>query len=275
VHLSQTNCSVTGCVAWVTKAILAIALASSTAYAKENRPFKVGIEIDGISKPFAKLVSKLELKMPIDRTKCSAEVRATCQYQISGNVALVANGANPMSPADGLILVGGKDTDATSLMLSMGILMGLFDPELGIDQRGVVTKKLFEIAKTGQVGSADGRDAKYQLTINSVGIFFTMTAVGPTPAAPRESRLKTLPGSNYIIVWKDKASHDEALGIINSGVTEDKLPLLERLVSCRADAGTSVLITDAGWLTHDILILEGPQKGCRGNIPAEEVLLND
>lgn len=262
---------------WLPKVALVIALTSSAAWAEEEQSFKVGIKIDGVAKPFTNVAKKHGVKMRIDRTKCSADVKATCQYEISGNVSLLVTGSKEKSPIDGLTLVGGQGTDAGSLMISMGLLMGVFDPELSKPGRGELTNKLFDAANTGEVGTAEGRDAKYSFRMSSVGIFFTMEPLVAAPAAPASTlggKLKTLPGSNYVIVWKDKASHDKALEIINSGVTEEKVPLLEELVACRADAGTSVSLTDAGWVTHDILILDGPRQGCRGNVPAEEVELS-
>ena len=85
--------------------------------------------------------------------------------------------------------------------------------------------------------------------------------------------LKNLPGSKVIIVWKSKKAHNEGLAIIRSGLTQAKLLLLARLVACRATAGTEVIVTDAGFVTHDIMIVEGQSVGCRGNIPAEELEL--
>ena len=29
------------------------------------------------------------------------------------------------------------------------------------------------------------------------------------------------------------------------------------------------MTTDAGFVTHDIMVIEGPDSGCRGNIPVE------
>jgi len=42
------------------------------------------------------------------------------------------------------------------------------------------------------------------------------------------------------------------------------------LLSCIVDSGTRAITTDAGFVTHDILVIEGEEAGCRGNIPAED-----
>ena len=45
--------------------------------------------------------------------------------------------------------------------------------------------------------------------------------------------------------------------------------LIFPLVSCMVDNGTAAVTTDSGIVTHDIMVIEGPKSGCRGNIPVE------
>ena len=84
--------------------------------------------------------------------------------------------------------------------------------------------------------------------------------------------LEPFGGGKIIFVWKNSKLHSEAMGIIQSGLNDDKIRLLNSMVVCRASKGTPVIVTDAGLTTHDILITGGPNTGCRGNIPAEELV---
>jgi len=47
-----------------------------------------------------------------------------------------------------------------------------------------------------------------------------------------------------------------------------------RLLSCIVPSGTGVIITDMGFATHDIMVIDGEKAGCRGNIPAEALKSN-
>lgn len=96
-------------------------------------------------------------------------------------------------------------------------------------------------------------------------------AVLSTTAVAEGFRLKALPGSQLILVWQDKAAHDEALDLINAGIHNTNPWLVERLLACTVKPNTRVIVTDAGFVTHDIMVIEGPDAGCRGNIPAEEL----
>lgn len=90
-------------------------------------------------------------------------------------------------------------------------------------------------------------------------------------AAAKDFRLKALPGSETILVWKSKDAHKEAMSLIAAGVHKTKPELVARLLACTAKPGTKVIIKDMGLVTHDIMVVEGRSAGCRGNIPAEEL----
>lgn len=92
-----------------------------------------------------------------------------------------------------------------------------------------------------------------------------------TAAHAQEYRLKTFAGASNIIVWQSKDAQSEGMKLIEAGVHKTKPELIMRLVSCIAAPGTKVIVTDMGIVTHDIMIVEGKQAGCKGNIPAEEL----
>ncbi|WP_323785977.1 hypothetical protein [Thalassovita sp.] len=83
-----------------------------------------------------------------------------------------------------------------------------------------------------------------------------------------------LGGSDTVFVWKNKASHDEALDLISANVHKSNPALVMRLLSCIVPSGTGVIITDMGFATHDIMVIDGEKAGCRGNIPAEALKSN-
>lgn len=159
-------------------AALAVAVASSVADAEGARPFKVGIRIDEVSKSFADAAKQYNADMRADQLKCSPAIaddgKASCQYGVTGNIALVVSGAEPKSPADGVLLLGGKGMDGGSMLIAMGLLMGVFDPEMDKQEKGKAVNKLLETLKTGEARTYNGSDARYKMELNDLGLFFSM-----------------------------------------------------------------------------------------------------
>lgn len=159
-------------------AALVVALVSSFANAEGARPFKVGIRIDEVSKSFADTAKRYNAEMSAEQLKCSPAIaddgKASCQYGVTGNIALVVSGMEPKSPADGVLLLGGKGMDGGSMLIAMGLLMGLFDPEMSKQEKGEAVNKLLETLKTGEARSHNGRDARYRMELNELGLFFSM-----------------------------------------------------------------------------------------------------
>lgn len=102
------------------------------------------------------------------------------------------------------------------------------------------------------------------------GILCCAMLVSATANA-QDYRLKTFGGAKMIIVWQSKDAQSEGMKLIQAGVHKTNPQLLMRLVSCIAEPGTKVIVTDMGMVTHDIMVVEGKNSGCRGNIPAEEL----
>ena len=85
----------------------------------------------------------------------------------------------------------------------------------------------------------------------------------------QDYKLKSFGGASMIIVWQSKDAQSEGMQLIQAGVHKTNPQLLMRLVSCIEKPGTKVIVTDMGMVTHDIMVVEGKNSGCRGNIPAE------
>lgn len=84
-----------------------------------------------------------------------------------------------------------------------------------------------------------------------------------------EGRLRGLGGMDVVIVWRSNTAQSQGLDLISAGVHRSNPALLMPLVSCIVPTGTRAVTTDAGFVTHDILVIEGSDSGCRGNIPVE------
>ncbi|MBM2574693.1 hypothetical protein JQC91_00115 [Jannaschia sp. Os4] len=97
-------------------------------------------------------------------------------------------------------------------------------------------------------------------------IAFCLVAV---PASAVEGRLVGLGGMDVVFVWKDKAAQSEGLDLISANVHRSNPTLLLGLLSCIVPTGTRAVTTDAGFVTHDVLVIEGGDSGCRGNVPVE------
>lgn len=104
-----------------------------------------------------------------------------------------------------------------------------------------------------------------------LALVLAASAVPTLVSAQQAHRLKPLEGMSSIIVWKSDRAQDEANQIVNSGLAKQDPSILAPYIACIAPPGTQVIVTDMGFVTHDILIPVGKNKGCRGNIPAENL----
>jgi hypothetical protein len=91
----------------------------------------------------------------------------------------------------------------------------------------------------------------------------------PTTTATDEHRLYPRDGAPGVIVWRSEKAHTEGQQLIRAGVNKTKPALLVPLIACIVDGGTRVLVTDAGMSTSDILVIEGANAGCRGNVSTQ------
>lgn len=105
--------------------------------------------------------------------------------------------------------------------------------------------------------------------MKKISLFLAFLAVTSGPAMALSGKVIGINGSDVVFVWKDKQSQTEAMSLIDAGVHKSNPALLMQLLACVVDSGTAAIITDAGFATHDIMVTEGPDSGCRGNIPME------
>jgi len=105
-------------------------------------------------------------------------------------------------------------------------------------------------------------------------MLFATATVLLTTALPRmanavEGRLVGLGSMNQVLVWRDRSAQNEGLRLISAGILDTNPALLLPLLSCIVPTRTRAIVTSAGLATHDILVIEGADSGCRGNIPVE------
>ncbi len=72
-----------------------------------------------------------------------------------------------------------------------------------------------------------------------------------------------LPDKGTLVIQVGKM--DEFLGLVRNKMTEEA----QADVACYVAKGTKVIITDWGILSSTIRVLDGPGKGCVGDIPLE------
>jgi hypothetical protein len=94
------------------------------------------------------------------------------------------------------------------------------------------------------------------------------------PTAPPAKHGESIPVTNAVcevlspmaILKSDKVG--EFMGLMKSGL---KLEAALCCVACSVSSGTKILITDAGWQTHTVRVLEGPSYGCIGDLSGKVI----
>ena len=72
-------------------------------------------------------------------------------------------------------------------------------------------------------------------------------------------------------VWKAGGGMDRGLKLILNGVHKTNPALVARELACVVEGRAKVVITDAGFASHTILVTSGPNSGCEGDIAAEDL----
>lgn len=90
-----------------------------------------------------------------------------------------------------------------------------------------------------------------------------------TSAMAQVKRLKA--GNGMIAVYKDSKSMSEAIQLISADVHKTNPQLVAPLISCIVKDGTSYIVSNGGFFSSDIMIVDGPDAGCRGTVPNERL----
>ncbi|WP_457578974.1 hypothetical protein [Ensifer adhaerens] len=91
-------------------------------------------------------------------------------------------------------------------------------------------------------------------------------------AAPALAQQVTLgKRGGTVFVWKDGDAMSEGMNLIQAGVHKSNPMMVMRLISCMVEPGTKAIISDAGFATHTILVIDGEFSGCRGDVVMEDV----
>ena len=115
-------------------------------------------------------------------------------------------------------------------------------------RKGVMMLKLY-VARTAIMG----------------GILF-LASVFPTHAA-LVCTVQPFEKSKVAVVTSPGKS-SEFYSLLQNNMTEEAIRCC---VSCIVPAGTKIIITNQGFASHTIRVLEGKSRGCIGDLPAEYV----
>jgi hypothetical protein len=88
-----------------------------------------------------------------------------------------------------------------------------------------------------------------------------------TPALAQTKALLGL-GDSYVVVWRDGSAREAGNQMIGAGLNKTDSDLMRPLVACLVVDGTHVVVSNHRFLSDDsdIIVVDGPDKGCRGNV---------
>ena len=90
-------------------------------------------------------------------------------------------------------------------------------------------------------------------------------AIGMSASAfANDTILGGLEGSETVFIWKDKASHFEAMKLVGAGMHQTNPDLVLPLLSCIVTSSTQANIIGRGTVTDEVTITSGPNAGCHG-----------
>lgn len=78
-------------------------------------------------------------------------------------------------------------------------------------------------------------------------------------------------GDEPVFVWRDGDAMDEGFKLIRAGVHKSNPMMVMELLSCAVPAGTKAIVTDSGFATQSILVIDGENSGCRGDVVTEDI----
>jgi hypothetical protein len=93
---------------------------------------------------------------------------------------------------------------------------------------------------------------------------------GLFPAATVEAQnVLTAKGSGTVIVWASEAAAQSGTRLIQAGQSD----LAVKYAACVVPTGTKVVIMPTGgYSTHRVTVIDGPRRGCEGNVYSSNIL---
>jgi hypothetical protein len=79
----------------------------------------------------------------------------------------------------------------------------------------------------------------------------------------------SMPDNGSIFIFRDGNAMSEFFKLVDAKINDMNLiaPLLSRIVP----SGTKVVVTDGGFATSTVLVVDGPQSSCKGDVPNERL----
>lgn len=133
-------------------------------------------KVDRVHKSFNSAAKKIDTDIRMVLTECQ---EITCSYSLSGDLGAIAYRTQEAS--DGLknfVLLYGNGSDATAMILSMGILMIVFSPDAEKDERGTaITRLAGGLTPGSEKASVILGPTKYSVSnLGGMGIWFQVEA---------------------------------------------------------------------------------------------------
>lgn len=139
--------------------------------------FRESLTIDTVDDAFREVLEAEDVgALWIRPRNCQADVRAVCSYELSGSLMLMATAAQAGGTVEEMSLLFGADSDATYLMLSVGVMVSVVDPNATKNTRGRLLVSLFEGWEEAADAEARTKKATFKRQIvPQVGLFVIAT----------------------------------------------------------------------------------------------------
>lgn len=90
-----------------------------------------------------------------------------------------------------------------------------------------------------------------------------------TTALAQQRTIKAFNGSDIAFVWKDGDAMSKGFDLIRAGVHKTNPALLLPFIACIVHAGDHIVITDFGFGSSTIMVVDGNSAGCQGDLQTE------
>ena len=96
-----------------------------------------------------------------------------------------------------------------------------------------------------------------------------------SPAFAQQRTIKAFNGVEDAIVWKDGDAMSKGFSLIRGGVHRTNPSLLVPLIACFVHVGDHIVITDFGFGSSTIMVVDGKSTGCQGDLQTEFIVTAD
>lgn len=135
----------------------------------------LSVKPDRVHYAFNKVANEVGVNNRMQLTTCE---NAVCGYSLTGKLGAVANSTSVLNNnLKEFILVFGKGSDGNSMIVSMGLLMMVFSPDVSAEERTSAINVMADAIVDGSSESADTNLAgvNYRISkLGSAGVWFSV-----------------------------------------------------------------------------------------------------